>query len=125
MRITIYCPGAEDIEYQIGQRDTPGMIGPEWTGEVSDEKGTPEQILEKLFRAFNRVDDVDCRRLASWGYKLPSLSSGDVVTLKGKHYLCASAGWKELTPEQYAEFKAQCHDNPRDAWSLAFKMGRS
>lgn len=134
MEITIYCPSAESVEYQIGQHDTPGMIGPEWTGDVDsaligvDYDGETPIIapttLERLFRVFNRVDEHDGPRLEAMGYKLPSLSSGDVVTIEGKHWLCASMGWKELTPEQYADFKAQCHANPRDAWSIAFRLGR-
>lgn len=123
MQITIYCPMADHPEYRMGQMETPGMVGPEWTGEVDitvTAYHKPTMVLEQLFRLFNRVEDGDGERLERMGYKLPSLSSGDVVTMEGKHYLCASAGWKVINDEELARIKA----NPQDAWMIMRELTR-
>lgn len=52
-----------------------------WNGNVELGDGTSEQKLERAFRLFNRVDDADGERLESWGYRLPSMSVGDCVSL--------------------------------------------
>lgn len=67
-----------------------------WTGAVQLATTEPEDRLELIFRLFNRVDDSDCERLEKWGYKLPSLSTGDSVTMEGKTYRCESMGWQEV-----------------------------
>lgn len=54
-----------------------------WEGEVeiSDEyKDAPwHEICERLFRLFNRVDEGDGPRLEALGYRMPSMSVGDLV----------------------------------------------
>jgi hypothetical protein len=66
--------------------------GERWEGDIPDAKSaTP---LEHVFRYFNRVDDDDHERLLAIGYRLPSLSVGDVVVVDGKRWRCASVGWE-------------------------------
>jgi hypothetical protein len=36
--------------------------------------------------------------------ELPSVSMGDVAELWGKHYLCCSWGWKELSEQEYQDY---------------------
>lgn len=83
------------------------MTGKAWEGDVSYgfERSTPTATLESIFRAFNRVDEADCKRLDDLGYNLPSLSSGDFVRLTDDDgatywYLCASVGWVPVTERQ-------------------------
>lgn len=65
---------------------------------------TPEAICEAIFRLFNRVDSSDGPRLEAWGYRLPSLSSGDVIGIfwSEEHghalYRVESVGFKRLYP---------------------------
>ena len=67
--VEIYSPGA----------DTSGRLGPViWSGRVPN--GDPEAI----FRFFNRVDAADAERLRAIGYRLPSLSVGDIISYTGK-----------------------------------------
>jgi hypothetical protein len=68
----------------------------EWTGPINVVSIDVNEQLEHIFRQFNRVDEADCDRLEALDYKLPSLSSGDIVTIGGKKYLCASFGWEEV-----------------------------
>jgi hypothetical protein len=124
MQITIYSAMADHPEYRIGQMETPGMVGPEWTGEYEGQtvNGTPAAgVLEAIFRHFNRVTDEDAKRLARMDYKLPSLSVGDIVSMEGTHYLVCGSGFKAVSQQVVNEIKR----NPRDAWMIAHKWGRS
>jgi hypothetical protein len=121
MRITIYSAMADHPEYRIGQMDTPGMVGPEWSGDVNLNGQTSDSVLEHIFRLFNRVSDEDASRLAKWDYKLPSLSVGDIVTMEGNHYLVCGMGFKKVGSETVRKIK----DNPSEAWLIASKLGRS
>lgn len=67
-----------------------------WEGEVALEKERIEDRLEEVFRLFNRVHDADADRLEEWGYKLPSLSVGDIVRLEGRTFRVAPAGYEEI-----------------------------
>lgn len=78
-----------------------------WTGDVPstvmsglDTEAPLEQrvdaVNERLFRLFNRVDLPDAERLDDWGYRLPSLSVGDVVTHHGNAYEVAGIGFQPL-----------------------------
>lgn len=57
-------------------------------------------LLNKIFRNFNRVDQLDCDRLERIGYDLPSLSVGDNITfVEGDDYAVyrvESVGFKEI-----------------------------
>jgi hypothetical protein len=55
-----------------------------------------EDVLEDIFRAFNRVTSEDCERLDAIGYKLPSLSVGDTVILDQKVYEVKNLGFEEI-----------------------------
>lgn len=48
--------------------------------EAGHKEPTVEQINERIFRLFNRIDPGDDARLTALGYFLPSLSVGDFVT---------------------------------------------
>lgn len=68
-----------------------------WTGSVpADENADPDVVNEQIFRMFNRVDEADNERLEKWGYRLPSLSVGDVITWNGVAYEVASVGFVPL-----------------------------
>lgn len=94
-----------------------------WEGEVRLPPGDHEALGE-LFRLFNRVEPEDEGRLESWGYRLPSLSWGDRVTLDGTAYDCAMVGWVKAdgplhkdTPESFWERMRALHGpevGPRD-----------
>lgn len=49
--------------------------------------------LEEIFRFFNRVEPGDDERLDEIGYRLPSLSVGDVVEWNGKRHRVEPVGW--------------------------------
>lgn len=119
MRITIYCPMADHPEYRMGQLETPGMVGPEWTGDIHGVRGESTMpLLERVFRLFNRVTDEDAERLHQLGYKLPSLSVGDIVTMKGANYLVMSVGFQKIDADTVQRIK----DNPNDAWKIAYEL---
>lgn len=61
-----------------------------WTGLVQD------PAPEALFRAFNRVDDSDVVRLRDIGYRLPSLSVGDLLRVGGNVWRVAGTGFKDM-----------------------------
>ena len=81
-----------DNELAIAEGAEPRFPVTTWTGPV-------ESInLEAIFRAFNRVEMEDGARLEEIGYRLPSLSVDDEVTLPdGTVYRVASFGFEEVT----------------------------
>lgn len=94
-QITIYSKMADSPDYRIAT----GTTSPIWEGEVE------VRDLEDVFRYFNRVEEADADRLDEIDYRLPSLSSGDVVTVGGIHNLVASMGFKEISPEELEALK--------------------
>jgi hypothetical protein len=60
----------------------------------------PQMDLEGIFRFFNRVEPGDGERLEALGYDLPSLSTGDLVTVGGKRWRVASVGFEEAVAEK-------------------------
>lgn len=68
------------------------LPSPIWNGEIEEE----DAYLDVIFRRFNRVTEEDCYWLGEVGYRLPSLSVGDRVTLAGKTWECRPAGWAEV-----------------------------
>lgn len=81
-----------------------------WEGSVDlDLSNGPEAALEQVFRQFNRVTDEDVSRLTRIGYNLPSLSTGDLVTLDGRRWRVAPVGFREVvTADEAARF---AHDD--------------
>lgn len=67
--------------------------GETWEGEVPGV--FQDGSLDLIFRMFNRVEPEDNDRLESWGYRLPSLSVGDRVTVGGRRFAVAVVGWRE------------------------------
>lgn len=63
--------------------------------------------LDKIFRMFNLVDDADAVRLHKMGYRLPSMSAGDIVWLDDQPYICASTGWDKLSNAQAAAYSIE------------------
>lgn len=45
-------------------------------------------LLDKIYRLLNLEHPED--------YKLPSLSVGDVIEVRGNYYFCDSIGWKKV-----------------------------
>jgi hypothetical protein len=92
---------------------TSNFTGESWTGDVPGLDPATENCMainERLFRFFNRVDQVDCDRLEDLGYTLPSMSVGDVVAyvfrpaLGPAAFRVADMGFKRLRPAEAAEF---------------------
>lgn len=84
--------------------------GTTWRGNVDDSYflgcTTVDQTLERLWRLFNVVEHDDRPRLLSWGYKLPSLSVGDYVTVPNPGeedatvtFQAASVGFRPVSHE--------------------------
>jgi hypothetical protein len=61
---------------------------------------TVTNVLEKVFRNFNRLDQADCLRLEKISYNLPSLSVNDSIILvdQGKYmvFLVESVGFTKV-----------------------------
>lgn len=93
-RVTIYSHMAALVN-ESAPREYPTTM---WSGSLQTDD------LDVLFRAFNRVDDADVGRLERIGYRLPSLSSGDLVRVGAQLWRCAPVGWAEATDED--EFNA-------------------
>jgi hypothetical protein len=72
------------------------FTGQLWEGEVDvpSHYSVPE-CLEFLFRFFNRASDEDNDRLEKIGFKQPSMSVGDMITLEGvQNYKVINTGFK-------------------------------
>ncbi len=80
--IEIYCPGA----------DTPERTGCLWSGSV------PDPDPEAIFRYFNRNSHDDAARLREIGYRLPSLSFGDIISFSGtdRTLILCPLGWAPI-----------------------------
>jgi hypothetical protein len=70
-----------------------------WTGTIDlarrvDE--STEETLERIFRLFNRVTPADGEYLSRIGYRLPSLSEGDEVTIDGETWRVGMVGFEQV-----------------------------
>lgn len=102
MQIEIYSKMADTPEYRIETGGRPAT----WQGELDDLRD-----LEDAFRYFNRVDEADCERLERIGYKLPSLSVGDIVTVDGNPHVVASMGFAPISADEVERIKTmQWHE---------------
>jgi hypothetical protein len=54
------------------------FTGETWSGEL-ELPAAPDAALERVYRLLNRVSGGDAQRLEAIGYRLPSLSVGDIV----------------------------------------------
>lgn len=112
MVITIYSHFADCPEWRIERSEVGLSTEPTWTGEfdipATDLGGNvdPMPTLERIFRQFNAVDDADVAFMKRMNYTLPSLTSGDIVTIDGKNYFCKMASWQEISDSQMEEYKA-------------------
>lgn len=74
-----------------------------WRGTVffdqigCNESSSEQEILNGLWRFFNRVDGEDAEILDKIGYELPSLSVGDFITWDGNTYRVAGRGFDKIT----------------------------
>ena len=84
-----------------------------WEGEVESDD------LEDIFRAFNRVDEEDATRLEEIGYKLPSLSVGDIVVRETDQQMVASCGFREVSTAEVLKIVSSS-----DPWLVAKKINR-
>jgi hypothetical protein len=72
-----------------------------WEGEIP--LPTDRSRLEAIFRFFNRVEDADADRLATIGYRLPSLSVADKIVLDGRTYEVDAVGFTEVPGDDEVE----------------------
>jgi hypothetical protein len=56
-----------------------------------------ESLNAAIFRFFNRVEDEDSARLERLGYRLPSLSAGDLFTVEGVAFVVAGIGSERVS----------------------------
>ena len=70
-----------------------------------------EEVLNRIFRALNRVDDGDHERMAAIGYLLPSLSVGDLVSFQGTTWRVDSVGFTKLTGERRGPITCSPHSS--------------
>lgn len=69
-----------------------------WRGDVPGVRDeNPAVTNNKLFRFFNVVDEEDVDRLRDIGYKLPSLSTSDIIHWSGVTYRVAMIGFEQIT----------------------------
>jgi hypothetical protein len=105
-----------------------------WTGNVTaDDLGLAhgpnptdeamrERINDALFRCFNRVDPIDEQRLDAIGYRLPSLSVGDLIHWERQTFRVAGLGFERITgSEDYVVALAayalrSAAEAPEDEW---------
>lgn len=89
--MTSAATSAEVEIFSAGARTDDGS-SPTWLGVV------PDSHPEAIFRYFNRVDEADAARLRDVGYKLPSLSVGDIITYTttGRSLIVCPAGFAEI-----------------------------
>jgi hypothetical protein len=74
-----------------------------WTGDVAVSRhAEPDQINERLFRMFNRVDESDARYLQARGYDLPSLSVGDYLHWESQTWRVEGSGFSLYTGSEGA-----------------------
>jgi hypothetical protein len=76
-----------------------------WTGTVEAPSMTEDGTLEWLFGYFNRVEPADSGRLDFHGYRLPSLSTRDRITVNGVMYEVKPMGFERLDPEPMDVFQ--------------------
>lgn len=65
---------------------------------ISDEASKIE-ILEALFREFNRVTPADVEWLNKKGFTGSSLSCSDIIELDNDYYYCDFSGWRYLNED--------------------------
>lgn len=72
-----------------------------WVGNVPgiNRADPADRINEQLFRFFNRVEDGDHRKLEAIGYRLPSLSVGDVLHWQRMTFRVAGMGFERIEPD--------------------------
>jgi hypothetical protein len=86
----------EIVSIQAAIHGRPSII---WTGNVPGvvTTDTAEHVNDLLFRFFNRVDVEDEERLEQLGYRLPSLSVGDLLHWGAKTWRVAGSGFEPIT----------------------------
>lgn len=79
----------------------------EWNGEL-------DIPLHGAFRYFNRVDQADVDRLEAIGYRLPSMSVGDLLTIGTETFQVHPVGFEKVDPPAPCGSCRRCaiHDDP-------------
>jgi hypothetical protein len=81
----------------IGDVDAADLVNLSGHGLATDGQIEPERMNNALFRFFNRVDEEDGDRLEAIGYRLPSLSVGDLLHWGSKTWRVAGSGFEQIT----------------------------
>lgn len=99
---------ASAIATRIRNAEDDYTIETEWNGDL------PPLTLNNIFRVFNRVTDADCENLNKIGYRLPSMSVGDLVTLDAETFQVTSTGFEKVDPPAPCGYCRRCaiHDDP-------------
>lgn len=95
----------------IAEHGTVKYDSAEWSGNVN------VRMPDDAWRFFNRIDKADNQRLTELGYRLPSMSIGDLLTLDGTTHLCLPLGFCEAGVELVRRLKS----DPRQAWLIALE----
>jgi len=72
-----------------------------WNGKISVDPGTNDAVNSQIYRLFNRVDEEDGERLEKLGYRLPSLSAGDVLVWGDQGFSVKSIGFENLKDSRF------------------------
>jgi hypothetical protein len=104
MLVRVYSAMADHPEWRMERNGQE----PYWEGNIpvigEDHFLTNDQLCDKLFRYFNRVDPEDSDRLYAIGYDLPSMSSGDMLAFQVDKvwyaFSCTPYGWQDIHPEE-------------------------
>jgi len=76
---------------------------------------------EDAFRFFNRVTEADADRLEAIGYRLPSMSVGDLLVIGSDTFQCMSVGFVKRHPPKPCGYCRRCaiHDDPGGCLEVA------
>ena len=85
--------------------------GMSWTGTIplsllgvstQDLDSNPQAVNGRLWRLFNPVEPADSQLLGSLGYRLPSLSAGDLIAWEGVTWRAATLGFERMRAAEVA-----------------------
>jgi hypothetical protein len=112
---TVFVSVVSAMATRIQNDEYDPMRATEWSGDL------PALSPEEAFRFFNRVTESDSDRLEALGYRLPSMSVGDLLTIGTETWQCASVGFVKVDPPKPCGYCRRCaiHDDPGGCLEVA------